>query len=88
MYGNALLLPASPPRGQVLAKLAFIDHAVIGLIGASDLILRFPIACCDQGDNLVAALPDLIGWVILSVTDVLSDGITVRAHDASLQSVP
>jgi hypothetical protein len=72
------------PHAKILLQLRLPDNSVIGLVGAPDLILGLPVAGRDQVDNLIAAPPNIVGCIILSIADGLSYSVAVLSHDELL----
>jgi hypothetical protein len=72
------------PHAKILLQLGLPDNSVIGLVSAPDLILGLAVSARDQVDNLIAAPPNIVGCIILSIADGLSYSVAVLSHDELL----
>jgi hypothetical protein len=75
------------PHTGILLQLGLSDNPVIGLVGAPELILGLPVAGGEQKDNVIAAPPNTVGCIILSIADMLSHSVTMRSHGDLLSGI-
>jgi hypothetical protein len=72
------------PHAKILLQLRLPDNSVIGLVSAPDPILELAVSARNQVDNLIAAPPNIVGCIILSIADGLSYSVAVLSHDEFL----